>query len=87
MKKEDTINPFNINNKKEKNEELEEKEDDEYYYDNLLIYNKNFNIERNIKIFILKILILKEILFGKKYVFRININLVEFFLLITYDTI
>ena len=48
MKKEDIINPNNINNKKEKNEELEEKEDDEYYYDNLLIYNKNFNIERNI---------------------------------------
>ena len=48
MKKEDTINPFNINNKKEKNEELEEKEDDEYYYNNLLLYNKKFNIGRNI---------------------------------------
>ena len=35
----------------------------------------------------MKILILKEILFGKKYVFGIKINLVEFFLLITYDTI
>ena len=48
MKKEDIINPNNINNKKEKNEELEEKEDDEYYYNNLLIYNKIFNIGRNI---------------------------------------
>ena len=48
MKKEDIINPNNINNKKDKNEKLEEKEDDEYYYNNLIIYNKNFNIVRNI---------------------------------------